>query len=330
MNKPILALVNLPCPAKINWFLHVTGRREDGYHTLQTGFSCLDFGDTLSVEYREDNEIVLATPLAGVADADHLAVRAAKAMQAAFLARGWFTDFSGKNIKHQGVTLSLVKRIPQGAGLGGGSSNAASTMLALNALWGQKEGQKSEQYSDQSMSAAELAEIGLSLGADVPFFLDGRSSFAQGVGEVLSPVAWPCVPIVLAFPRVGVATPAVFKSPLLKRDTPVMSLQDLAPHLAWLNAQCNDLQPVAETIAPEIRSILDFMNAQSKKSDLVRMSGSGSSVFAAFDTTGTGLAAANELAQNLLNTLQYRSLSDTWLTRSLDSNPVHAAILRQI
>ena len=193
-----------PAPAKINLFLHVVGRRADGYHLLQTVFRFIDFGDELRFAPRADDLIVAANPLPGVAPACDLTVRAATLLRAAAgICRG--------------VTIALDKRIPQGGGLGGGSSDAATTLIALNRLWG------------CGRSSGELQALGLQLGADVPIFIHGRSAFAEGVGERFSDVAPPPAWYLVTMPDVAVPTADIFRAPDLRRDTPAMRAADWRP-----------------------------------------------------------------------------------------------------
>jgi 4-diphosphocytidyl-2-C-methyl-D-erythritol kinase len=251
-----------PAPAKINLFLHVVGRRADGYHLLQTVFRFLDFGDTLRFAPRADEAIVLATPLPGVPAASDLTVRAAQALRAA----------GGIRLgAMRGVTIRLEKRLPLGGGLGGGSSNAATTLLALNRLWG------------CGLSSAELQRIGLSLGADVPVFLHGRSTFAEGVGErftdVMPAPAW----YLVLTPPVVVPTAEVFRAPDLRRDTPA-----IAP-AQWRDGfGGNDLEPVACRLYPEVARHLDWLRALGVPA---RMSGSGACCFAEFPDEASARAA---------------------------------------
>ncbi len=189
------ATLTVPAPAKLNLFLHVTGRRADGYHTLESLMVLLDFGDTLTLSRREDGEIVLANPLPGVPVESDLTFRAAQLLR----------NHAGTA---QGATIALSKRIPLGAGLGGGSSDAASVLLALNRLW------------DLDLSRAELMQLGLRLGADVPFFIFGSNAHVTGIGDILRPVTLPRMAYLIVVPPVHVATAGVFAAPELRRDTP--------------------------------------------------------------------------------------------------------------
>lgn len=190
-----------PSPAKLNLFLYITGQRADGYHTLQTLFQFLDYGDTISIELRDDGDIRLLTPVEGVEHEDNLIVRAARLLMKTAADSGRLPTGSGANI-------SIDKRLPMGGGLGGGSSNAATVLVALNHLW------------QCGLSMDELAEMGLTLGADVPVFVRGHAAFAEGVGEILTPVDPPEKWYLVAHPGVNIPTPVIFKDPELPRNTP--------------------------------------------------------------------------------------------------------------
>ncbi|MGE8263747.1 MAG: 4-(cytidine 5'-diphospho)-2-C-methyl-D-erythritol kinase, partial [Stenotrophomonas sp.] len=193
-----------PAPAKLNLFLHITGRRPDGYHQLQTVFRLLDWGDRIHLRVRDDGRIRREGPsVAGVAEADDLAIRAAHLLKAA------------ANIA-QGADIGVEKRVPAGGGFGGGSSDAATVLVALNRLWG------------AGLEVDALAALGLQLGADVPVFVRGHNAWAEGVGELLTPIALPPAWFVLVHPGVHVPTPALFASPDLTRDAPVAKIADFA------------------------------------------------------------------------------------------------------
>lgn len=267
-----------PAPAKINLFLHVTGRRPDGYHLLQTVFRFLDFGDELRFAPRSDGDIVLATPLSGVPPESDLTVRAAHALRA----RAGISA---------GVTLSLTKRLPMGGGLGGGSSDAATTLIALNRLW------------NCGLSVGELQTLGLALGADVPVFLHGRACFAEGVGERFTDVTLPPAWYLITIPDVSVPTTEIFRAPNLRRDTPA-----IAP-AAWRYGQGgNDLEPVACALYPEIRRHLDWLRARVP----ARMSGSGACCFAEFATEAQAQATLAVLPPSIRG----------FVARGLDVHPL--------
>ncbi|MRR50638.1 MAG: 4-(cytidine 5'-diphospho)-2-C-methyl-D-erythritol kinase [Rhodocyclaceae bacterium] len=249
-----------PAPAKINLFLHVVGRRADGYHLLQTVFRFLDYGDSLHFSPRDDGRIVLATPLPGVPPASDLTVRAAESLRTATGCR-------------QGVTIRLEKRIPMGGGLGGGSSDAATTLMALNRLWA------------CGLSSQELQTLGLALGADVPIFIHGRSAFAEGVGEKFTDVTLPSAWYLVLMPPVAVPTAAIFTAPDLRRDTPAIAAADWRPGLGG-----NDLEVVACRLFPEVAQHLAWLRGLGVPA---AMSGSGACCFAEFaDRTGAEAALA--------------------------------------
>ena len=246
-----------PAPAKVNLFLHVVGRRADGYHLLQTVFRFLEFGDSLRCEPRSDGRIVLATPLPGVPPETDLTVRAAAALRAATGATA-------------GVTLHLDKRLPMGGGLGGGSSDAATTLLALNRLWG------------TGLDSPQLQRLGLMLGADVPIFVHGRTAFAEGVGECFTDVELPAAWYLVLVPDVAVPTAAIFRSAQLRRDTPAIAAADWRPGFGH-----NDLEAVACAHYPELTRHLDWLRRHGD----ARMSGSGACCFVEFVDESAARAA---------------------------------------
>ena len=246
-----------PAPAKINLFLHVVGRRADGYHLLQTVFRFLDFGDSLRYEPRRDGRILLATPLPGVPPETDLAVRAAVALRAATGATA-------------GVTLHIEKRLPMGGGLGGGSSDAATTLLALNRLW------------RTGLDSPQLQRLGLALGADVPIFVHGHSAFAEGVGERFADVDLPAAWYLVLVPDVAVPTADIFRSAQLRRDTPAIAAADWRPGFGH-----NDLEAVACALYPELTRHLDWLRQHGE----ARMSGSGACCFVGFGDESAARAA---------------------------------------
>ena len=254
-----------PAPAKINLFLHVVGRRADGYHLLQTVFRFLDFGDTLRCEARDDGRIVLATPLPGVPCATNLTVRAAHALRAA---TGVTT----------GVTLHVDKRLPMGGGLGGGSSDAATTLMALNRLW------------HTGLDSLQLQRIGLALGADVPIFIHGRTAFAEGVGECFADITLPPAWYLLLVPAVAVPTAGIFGSAQLRRDTPAIAAGDWRPGFGR-----NDLETVACALYPEVARHLDWL----RHCGDARMSGSGACCFVKFAAEPAARAALAALPADM-------------------------------
>ncbi len=252
----------LPAPAKINLFLHVVGRRDDGYHLLQTVFRLVDLHDNLRFRPAKDGEIRLLTDLPGVDPQSNLVIRAALALRAA----------TGC---HLGTTIEIDKHIPMGGGLGGGSSDAATTLIALNALW------------ELGLARAALMRIGLSLGADVPVFVMGRNAFAEGIGEALVPLdlgpAW----YLILTPDVMVSTGPIFSDPTLTRDTERTTI----PAFFAGEKLANDLEPVVRRRYPQVARYLDWLSTHGS----ARMSGSGSSVFAEFPTESAARAVAAQL-----------------------------------
>jgi 4-diphosphocytidyl-2-C-methyl-D-erythritol kinase len=275
-------MLTLPAPAKLNLFLHITGRRSDGYHLLQTVFQLLDFGDELSFDSRADGVIHLQSDLAGVDPEGNLVVRAARALRAC----------TGST---HGADIRLHKRTPVGAGLGGGSSDAATTLLALNSLWG------------CGLGIDELARMGLSLGADVPVFVRGRSAWAEGVGEVLRPIELPARWYLVIYPGCPVNTAGIFKDPQLTRSTPEITMA------AFLGGHGhNDCEPVASRMNPEIARALAWLAGYGA----ARMSGTGSAVFAAFEDEQAAQEAAAAVPMEWTR----------FVALGLDRSPVHSAL----
>lgn len=259
-----------PAPAKLNLFLHVTGRRPDGYHTLQTLFRFVGLQDAVRFVPRTDGQIVLATPIAGVPPEQDLTVRAAAALRQAAGVR-------------DGVTIHLEKHLPMGGGLGGGSSDAATVLLALNYLW------------QLGGSHAELLALALPLGADVPVFVFGQNAFGEGVGEALSPVDLPSAWYLIIHPGVSVPTAGIFSSPDLPRNTPPMAPADWARGLIR-GVGHNDLEAVAAGLYPAVGQALAWLNAQPETAGRVRMTGSGACVFAVFDDEAAAWAVHARLS----------------------------------
>ncbi len=261
-------------PAKLNLFLHVTGRRADGYHLLQSIFILLNVGDTLHVGVRNDGEIRQVGEVAGISAESNLAIAAANALKRA-------TNCP------RGADIGLAKLTPMGAGLGGGSSDAATVLMALNLRW------------RLFLTNAELRVIGLALGADVPFFLFGETAFAEGVGEVLSPIKIPLWWYVVLTPNVLVPTPFVFSQPDLTRATASVKIADFsAANIAeaFLKTK-NDLQEVVLKAFPAVAASLAALSEVSKKSVFgARMTGSGAGVFAAFETEQLARDAFQQLS----------------------------------
>ena len=282
-----------PAPAKLNLFLHVVGRRADGYHLLQTLFRLVDHGDALRFSLRADGDVRLITPLPGVAPESDLTVRAARLLQRETGCR-------------QGVEIAVDKRLPLGGGLGGGSSDAATVLLALNHLW------------QLGLPRSRLQQIGLTLGADVPFFVGGRPAFVGGIGEQLHPLPDGTLSsqvFAVVKPAPAITTAAIFGSPLLVRDTePVIVMSFLADTQLSVKLGSgygrNDLQPPAEAHCPEVTQVARWLETRFGNS---RMSGSGSAVFARLGTATSPMATV------------WPDLPAGWvgrMCRSLDQHPL--------
>ncbi len=253
-------MLHLPAPAKLNLFLHVTGRRADGYHELQTLFQLLDYGDELGFAAREDGRLRLLDPLPGVPDEDNLVMRAARALQRA----------AGCPL---GADIALVKRLPAGGGLGGGSSDAATTLLGLNHLW------------QLGLGLAELAAIGLPLGADIPVFVHGRSAWAEGVGERLIPVELAPAWYLVLCPDCHVSTAEIFAHRELTRNAPAITIR------AFLGqGGQNHCQPVVEKLYPGVKTARLWLEQFAP----AIMTGTGACVFARFDSEAGARAALAE------------------------------------
>jgi len=265
------SLRDCPAPAKLNLFLHITGRRPDGYHALQSVFQLLDWGDTLHFTLRADGEIRRRNAIAGVPEESDLVVRAAKLLKAQ----------TGTRL---GVDIDIEKRLPMGAGLGGGSSDAATTLLALNRLW------------KLCLSRETLCSLGLTLGADVPFFVFGRNAFAEGVGEALRPVALPSRYFLVVTPKVHVPTAAIFSDKSWTRNSEPVTITDFHAQQScdarWPDSfGRNDMQPVVVGKYAEVAQVLEWFDRVAP----ARMTGSGSSVFAAFTSIAEAEAAQAKL-----------------------------------
>ncbi|MWL86147.1 4-(cytidine 5'-diphospho)-2-C-methyl-D-erythritol kinase [Cupriavidus sp. SW-Y-13] len=252
---PLADLRDCPAPAKLNLFLHVTGRRPDGYHTLQTVFQLIDWSDTLHFHRRDDGAIVRTTDIPGVPADTDLVVRAARALQQAT-----GTQF--------GADIAIDKILPMGGGIGGGSSDAATTLLALDHLWGTR------------VPREELMRIGLGLGADVPVFVFGQNAFAEGVGEELTPVDLPESWFVVIHPRQHVPTAAIFSDERLTRNSPISIVADFAACTNKFAFGRNDLQAIATAKFGEVARALEWLRHYSPHA---RMTGSGACVFARFE-----------------------------------------------
>ncbi len=281
-----------PAPAKLNLFLHVTHRYSDGYHALQTVFQLIDRCDRIGLAPRADGRIERRTALAQVAPEQDLTVRAAQALQ-----------------RHTGLALGadihLIKQIPLGGGLGGGSSDAATVLLALNTLW------------DTGLSLEELSRVGLALGADVPVFVHGASAWAEGRGERLTALALPERWYLVVHPGVAVSTAEIFQAPELTRNSPVITIRDFSPEQVG-----NVFEPVVRARYPAVGEALEWLSRQPGafgRPARARMSGTGSCVFAAFDTA----AQAERVAARV---------PDRWssfVARGLSRSPLHQLLQQQ-
>jgi 4-diphosphocytidyl-2-C-methyl-D-erythritol kinase len=252
-----------PAPAKLNLFLHITGRREDGYHLLQTVFQLLDYGDELEFEITQDGIITRSYELPGVSEDADLVIRAARLLQQ-------------HTASQQGANITLRKRIPAGGGLGGGSSDAATTLVALNQLW------------QCGLSGDELARLGLGLGADVPVFLAGQSAWAEGVGERLEPMTLPEDWFVVLTPAVNISTAEVFSDPQLIRDSSPITIRDFLKGRGR-----NVCEAVVTARYPEVAGAIAALGQFAPAS----MTGTGASVFARFDDEARARQAWAALAQ---------------------------------
>lgn len=253
-----------PAPAKLNLILHITGQREDGYHLLQTVFQFLDFSDILDFSVRDDGEVSRQSNWSGVVDKDDLIVRAAKALQ----------QESGCQF---GVDINLEKRLPAGAGLGGGSSDAATTLVALNQLWG------------VGFTVDKLADIGLRLGADVPVFIRGHAAWAEGIGELLTPIEPKEFWYLVVRPDCYVSTMEVFNSSNLTRNTPAIKIRDFLR-----DGGHNDCESVVKGLYQEVADVLDWLDQFAD----AKMTGTGSCVFAGFDKQQQAESVYEKLPQD--------------------------------
>ncbi|APE29879.1 4-(cytidine 5'-diphospho)-2-C-methyl-D-erythritol kinase [Halomonas aestuarii] len=277
----------LPAPAKLNRLLHITGRRPDGYHELQTLFQFLDIGDTLTLRRREDGELRLTPAIDGVDDEDNLVMRAARLLQA---------EAGGR----RGAEIHLDKRLPMGGGLGGGSSDAATALLGLDALWG------------LGLDLETLARLGLALGADVPVFVHGHAAWAEGIGERLTPVSLDTPWFVVIHPGVTVSTPAVFGAPELTRDTPPITMARALQGGA--GSWRNDCEPTVRRQYPEVARALDWLARRAP----AMLTGTGACVFARLETE----PQADRLLAEVPKGWQ------AFKAHGLNRSPLHAALGR--
>ena len=283
--------LTLSSPAKLNLFLHIVGRRGDGYHLLQSVFQLIDWCDIIHLKRITENEVRRINPIPGVPPEQDLVVRAANLLK----------DFCKTEA---GVEISLQKEIPMGAGMGGGSSDAATTLIGLNVLW------------NLNLSKETLCSLGLKLGADVPFFIFGQNAFVEGIGEKIQEISLQTPDFLVIFPNQGIATVSIFQDPELTRDHAQITIDGFLAS-PWLY-QSNDCQTVAMRICPEVKQALDWIT-QAVPGSQPRMSGSGSSVFTVLDPK-TDIAKLENLLQNLPKGWVGR------VVRGLNKNPAYNLI----
>ncbi len=289
------SLWDVPAPAKLNLFLHVVGRRADGMHLLQSAFMLIDWCDTLHFDVRPDGRLS-REDLGDALPAQDLVLSAAQALQAA----------SGTSM---GAHVAIVKRVPSQAGMGGGSSDAATCLLALNRLWG------------LNFSVQQLQQIGLRLGADVPFFLGGHNAWAEGVGERLVPVALPPALFAVVKPPEGLETARIFADERLKRDSEPAIISGFAANPYAFGR--NDLQPVAQRLCPGVAQAVEWLGSQGLSG---RMTGSGSAVFAKIPSgVATRPEGMRQTSEGTLHTAVLQDAPAGWQTRvcgNLEAHPL--------
>jgi len=278
-------MFTFPAPAKLNLFLHVVGRRQDGYHLLQTVFRFVDFSDQLSFKLRADGVIKLHNPITGVPEEKDLCVRAAKLLKQ-------------ETETAQGVDIFLQKQIPMGGGLGGGSSDAATTLLALNQLW------------EVNLSREQLLELGLQLGADVPVFVFGQNAFAEGIGEKLAAIELPPAWYLVLVPPVQIPTAEIFASKELTCNTLPIKIP---PFSVWQGR--NDLELVVCRLYPEVARCLEWLK-RLENTTIAAMSGSGACVFAEFATELAARTAFEQIPDDMKG----------FVAKGLDGHPMHKSM----
>jgi 4-diphosphocytidyl-2-C-methyl-D-erythritol kinase len=293
MNKSATQL-SLLSPAKLNLMLHITGRRDDGYHLLQTLFQLLDYGDTLHYQLRQDDQITLSPSIPGVADQDNLIIKAAKLLQ---------TYSAQMKIKqadfNYGADIQLEKILPMGGGIGGGSSNAATTLLALNQLW------------QLHLSIDQLAIIGLPLGADIPVFVRGRSAWAEGIGEQLQAVDIPTSYYCVIKPLCEISTAQIFSHKQLTRGTSPITMAAVFEQGGF-----NDCEAVVRELYPSVDLALSWLDQQTPADIKARLTGTGACVFASFPD----LASAQQILDKLPGEL------NGFVARGVNISPTHQAL----
>jgi 4-diphosphocytidyl-2-C-methyl-D-erythritol kinase len=290
------SLHNCPAPAKLNLFLHVTGRRPDGYHLLQSVFQLIDRCDMLHFDLRGDGRIVRTTDVPGVPEEQDLIVRALRLLADAYARK------HGRSAP--GIDVAIDKILPMGGGLGGGSSDAATALMVANHLW------------QAGLSREELMALGLPLGADIPFFLFGETAFAEGVGESLQPVQGPDCWYVVIEPGVAVPTPAIFGAADLTRNTKPVTISDFSRHLSDYNDPAgfgkNDLQAVAVRLFPPVAQAVEWLGSYGR----ARMTGSGACVFCAVSSE----SKADEVVA------QVPSAWRAWKAQALTQHPLKSLL----
>ncbi|MCM5571785.1 4-(cytidine 5'-diphospho)-2-C-methyl-D-erythritol kinase [Burkholderiaceae bacterium FT117] len=291
-------LRNLPAPAKLNLFLHVTGRRNDGYHLLETVFDLIDVGDRLTLRVRNDGALIRRDSLPGVTPEQDLTVRAARLL----------AEETGCRL---GVDIAIDKRIPMGAGLGGGSSDAATMLLGLNRLW------------DLRLTRRQLMRFALRLGADVPFFVFGRTAYATGIGEKLQALPLPPATYVVVAPPVPVSTAVVFSSTGLTRDTKPLTISGLSRESSARRGR-NDLEPVVCAAYPAVASALAALKSAARQAglnaDSARMTGSGSCVFLPVPDESVATSIQQDLSRRRNGSAE--TVGEVFVARSLARHPL--------
>ena len=281
------SLVTYPAPGKLNLFLRVTGRRADGYHLLQTVFRFIDYGDELLFRARQDGRIRRVNSLLGIPAEEDICVKAARLLQQeAQVGRG--------------VEIRVQKRLPVGGGLGGGSSDAATVLLALNRIW------------DVNFKRHELAELGLRLGADVPVFIVGESAFGEGIGERLQPISLPPAWYLVLVPPLAVATRKVFEHPDLTRNSPPVTITGFSA----VRGQ-NDLEAVVCRSYPVVAEHLDWLRREARDACFSALTGSGACVFAEFETENAARRVASLLPPSMTG----------FVAQGLDRHPLHGLVV---
>lgn len=295
--------LTLLSPAKLNLFLHVTGRKPDGFHLIQTWFQCLDWCDTLKFSLLPNSEeITLITTHPRLSKELQANPRDNLILKAAYALKNHVTHL---NLVLPGITITLDKVLPLGAGIGGGSSNAATTLVALNHLW------------QLNLSKDQLMTIGATLGADVPFFIFGQSAFAEGIGEKLSPLTAPEHYYLVITPEIHVSTPIIYRDSRLTRDTPSLKIDTLKhadPLLFHTRGICNDLEPIVCQISSPVQASLNWLSQFGH----ARVTGSGSSVFLGFKTE----PEAEKVLNLLPNLLAYTPVSGK-IARAVNDSPLY-------